>query len=126
MRRERALKVVLVVVGLIFMAGIYPLVTSVREGWRANKEDPLPMGISLYVTQGIFLLLAARDPLANRGVITFAAWLNIAHAVVMTVMAIHLPNERQGLLIASAVFAGIGAVLILLAPAKQPAGIGSR
>jgi quinol-cytochrome oxidoreductase complex cytochrome b subunit len=121
MRRERALKVVLLVVGLIFIAGIYPLITSVREGWRANKEDPLPMGISLYVTQGIFLLLAARDPLANRGVITFAAWLNIAHAGVMTVMAIHLPNERQDLLVASAVFAAIGAVLITLPPRTQPA-----
>jgi hypothetical protein len=121
MRRERALKVVLVVVGLIFIAGIYPLITSVRDGWRANKEDPLPMGISLYVTQGIFLLLAARDPLANRGVITFAAWLNIAHAGVMTVMAIHLPNERQDLLVASAVFGAIGAVLITLPPRMQPA-----
>jgi hypothetical protein len=120
MRRERALKVVLVVVGLIFIAGIYPLITSVRDGWRANKEDPLPMGISLYVTQGIFLLLAARDPLANRGVITFAAWLNIAHAGVMTVMAIHLPNERQDLLVASAVFGAIGAVLITLPPRTQP------
>ena len=84
------------------------------------------MGISLYVMMGIFLLLAARNPSANRGVIVFAAWLNIAHATVMTVMAVHLPNERQDLLIASAVFAGIGAVLILLAPVKQPAGIGSR
>ena len=121
MRRERALKVVLVVVGLIFVAGVYPLVTSVRDGWRANKEDPLPMGISLYVTQGIFLLLAARDPLVNRGVITFAAWLNIAHAGVMTVMAIHLPNERQDLLVASAVFGAIGAVLITLPPRTQPA-----
>jgi hypothetical protein len=121
MRRERALKVVLVVVGLIFIAGIYPLITSVRDGWRANKEDPLPMGISLYVTQGIFLLLAARDPLANRGVITFAAWLNIAHVGVMTVMAIHLPNERQDLLVASAVFGAIGAVLITLPPRTQPA-----
>ena len=121
MRRERALKVVLVVVGLIFIAGIYPLITSVRDGWRANKEDPLPMGISLYVTQGIFLLLAARDPLANRGVITFAAWLNIAHAGVMTVMAIHLPNERHDLLVASAVFGAIGAVLITLPPRTQPA-----
>jgi hypothetical protein len=121
MRRERALKVVLVVVGLIFIAGIYPLITSVRDGWRANKEDPLPMGISLYVTQGIFLLLAARDPLANRGVITFAAWLNIAHAGVMTVMTILLPNERQDLLVASAVFGAIGAVLITLPPRTQPA-----
>jgi hypothetical protein len=77
------------------------------------------MGISLYVMQGIFLLLAARDPAANRGVITFAAWLNIAHAAAMTVMAIHLPNERQDLLIASGVFALIGAGLIGLLPAKR-------
>ena len=119
MKRERVLKVVLVIVGLLFCAGAYPLITSVRSGWQANKEDSLPMGLSLYVMMGIFLLLAARNPSANRGVIVFAAWLNIAHATVMTVMAVHLPNERQGLLIASAVFAGIGAVLILLAPAKQ-------
>jgi hypothetical protein len=77
------------------------------------------MGISLYVTQGVFLLLASRDPLANRGVITFAAWLNFAHAAVMTVMSIHLPNERQDLLVASAVFAAIGAALIALLPAKS-------
>jgi hypothetical protein len=66
------------------------------------------------------LLLAARDPLANRGVITFAAWLNNAHAVVMTIMSIRLPNERQDLLVASAIFAAIGAALIALHPAKQP------
>jgi uncharacterized membrane protein YhdT len=126
MWRQRALRILLVLFGLIFVAGVYPLITSVRSGWQANKEDSLPMGLSLYVMMGIFLLLAARNPSANRGVIVFAAWLNIAHATVMTVMAVHLPNERQDLLIASAVFAGIGAVLILLAPAKQPAGIGSR
>src|SRR5215831_5180979 len=119
MWRKRVLKVVLVVERLIFVAGIYPLVTSVRDGWRANKEDPLPMGISLYVTQGVFLLLASRDPLANRGVITFAAWLNIAHAGIMTIMSIHLPNERRDLLVASAIFAVIGAVLIALLPAKR-------
>ena len=119
MRRERVLKVVLVLVGLLFVAGIYPLITSVRDGWHANKEDAEPMGISLYVMQGVFLLMAARDPLANRGVITFAAWLNIAHAAVMAVMAIHLPNERQDLLVASAIFALIGAVLIALLPAKR-------
>jgi uncharacterized membrane protein YhdT len=119
MWRQRALKVVLVLVGLVFTAAIYPLITSVRSGWQANKEDSLPMGLSLYVTMGIFLLVAARNPSANRGVIVFAAWLNIAHAAVMTVMAVHLPNERQDLLIASAVFAGIGAVLILLPPGKK-------
>ena len=76
-------------------------------------------GAGTNLTQGIFLLLATRDPLANRRVITFAAWLNIAHAAVMTIMAIHLSNERQGLLIASAVFGLIGVALIALVPAKQ-------
>ena len=52
-------------------------------------------------------------------VITFAAWLNFANAAVMTVMSIHLPNERQDLLVASAVFVAIGAALIALLPAKQ-------
>jgi hypothetical protein len=120
MRRERALKVGLVLVGLVFSAGIYPLVTSVRDGWQANKEDALPMALSLYVTLGIFLLLAARNPSANRAVIAFAAWANIAHAAVMAVMAVHLPIEREDLLIAAAVFAFIGLILIVLAPGKQP------
>jgi uncharacterized membrane protein YhdT len=119
MNREKALKILLVLFGLIFVAGVYPLIASVRSGWQANKEDAEPMALSLYVTMGIFLLVAARNPSANRGVIAFAAWLNIARAAVMAVMAIHLPNERQDLLIASAVFAAIGAALILLPPPEQ-------
>ena len=119
MIRERTLRIVLVLVGLIFVAGVYPLITSVRSGWRANKEDPLPMGLSLYVMTGVFLLVAARNPAANRGVIVFAAWLNIAHAAVMMIMAVHLPNEREDMLIASALFAGIGVILILLPPPQQ-------
>ena len=119
MRRERALKVVLVLVGLVFSAGIYPVVTSVRDGWQANKEDALPMMLSLYVTLGIFLLLAARTPSANRSMIAFGAWANIAHGAVMAVMAVHLRNEREDLLVAGAVFGVIGLVLIALTPAKQ-------
>lgn len=119
MRRERALRIVLFIVGVIFLAGVYPLIMSIREGWQANKEDSLPMGISLYIMQGIFLLLAARDPLANRGVITFAAWLNIGHAAVMVIMSIHLPHERQDLLVASAIFTLIGVALIALLPKDQ-------
>jgi len=120
MNRERALKVVLVLVGLLFSAGIYPVVTSVRSGWEANKEDALPMMLSLYVTLGIFLLLAARNPSANRSVIAFAAWSSFAHAAVMAVMAVHLASERGGLLGAAAVFSVIGAALIVMAPARQP------
>ena|SRR5437879_2472125 len=119
MLRERAFKVVLVLVGLMFSAGIYPLVTSVRDGWHANKEDALPMMLSLYVTLGIFLLLAARNPSANRSVIAFAAWSSFAHAAVMADMAVHLTNEREGLLMAGALFSLIGAVLIVLGPKQS-------
>jgi hypothetical protein len=120
MWRERALKIVLVLVGLLFSAAIYPVVTSVRDGWQANKEDALPMMMSLYFTLGIFLLLAARNPTANRSVIAFAAWSSFAHGAVMAVMSVHLQKERSDLLIAAAVFAVIGLVLIALAPAKPP------
>ena len=77
------------------------------------------MFISLYVALGIFLLLAARNPWANRSLIAYAAWANIAHATVMAVMAIHITSERKGLLIAAAVFSVIGVVLLALAPAKH-------
>ena len=119
MNRERALKILLVLLGLLFVAGVYPLMTSVRSGWQADKEDALPMMLSLYVTLGIFLLVAARNPSANASVIAFAAWSSFAHGAVMAVMAIHLASERGGLLIAAAVLGIIGAALIVLASAKQ-------
>ena len=119
MNREKALKILLVLLGLLFVAGIYPLVGSVRSSWQANKEDCLPMFLGLYVTLGIFLLLAARNPAANRGVIAFAAWSSFAHAAVMAVMAVHITNERTGLLTAVAIFSVIGAALTVLAPAKR-------
>ncbi len=120
MKRERALKILLIVVGLLFSAAVYPIVTSVRDGWRANKEDALPMMLSLYCTLGIFLLLAARNPAANRSVISFAAWSSFAHGAVMAVMSAGLPNERTDLVVAAVVFAAIGLVLVVLAPARQP------
>jgi len=119
MNREKLLKILLVLLGLVFVAGVYPLMASVRGGWQANQEDALPMMLSLYVTLGVFLLVAARNPPANRSVIAFAAWSSFAHAAVMVVMAVHGAREREGLLIAAAVFVIIGAALIVLAPAKR-------
>jgi len=77
------------------------------------------MLLSLYVTLGIFLLLSARNPSANRSLIAFAAWSSFAHGAVMAALAVHIPNERTGMLIAVAVLVAIGVTLIVLAPAKQ-------
>src|SRR6266849_4671042 len=117
MRRERALKVVLVLLGLLFSAGVYPVADSL---WHANQkmytED---MMISVYVALGIFLLLAARNPSANRSLIAFTAWSSFAHGAVMAVMAYQKADERRELLIAVAALVIIGVALIALAPAKQ-------
>jgi hypothetical protein len=47
MNRDKTLRILLVLFGLIFLAAVYPLITSVRSGWQANREDAEPMGLSL-------------------------------------------------------------------------------
>ena len=117
MKRERVLKVVLVLVGLLFSAGIYPLTMSL---WKMNKSDyGDDMMLSLYFALGIFLLMAVRNPSVNRSLIAFAAWSSFAHGAVMAVLAVHIASERGGLLSAVAALVIIGVALIALAPAKQ-------
>lgn len=118
MWRERALKVLLLLVGLLFSAGVYPVTDSL---WHANQSMYADdMMLSLYVTLGIFLLAAVRNPSANRSLIAFAAWSSFAHGTVMTVMAFEKPDER-GDLWGVAALVIIGVALIVLAPAKPSA-----
>jgi hypothetical protein len=114
MTREGSLKVVLVVVGLLFTAAVYPLTMFFRQ------EPALAMMLSVYATLGIFLLLASRNPSANRSLIAFAAWSSIAHAAVMGTQAYRNLIAR-GELIGVAVLFVIGVALIVLAPAERSA-----
>jgi NADH:ubiquinone oxidoreductase subunit 5 (subunit L)/multisubunit Na+/H+ antiporter MnhA subunit len=50
MRRERALKIVLVLVGLLFVAGVIPLTMFF------SREPAVPMIMSIYVTPRYFLV----------------------------------------------------------------------
>ncbi len=111
MNRELALKIVLALVGLLFFALVYPLAIFMRQ------EPALSMMLSLYVTLGVFLLLAIRNPFANRSLIAFTAWSSFAHAAVMGSQALRNMIAR-GELIGVAVLIVIGAALIALAPAK--------
>ena len=81
MKRERALKIVLVLVGLLFCAAVYPLILMAKEG------PATAMMMSLYATLGVFLLVASRNPSAHRSLIAFTAWSSFAHAAVMGVQA---------------------------------------
>ena len=110
MIRERALKVVLVIVGLLFVALVYAIV-------QLREEETLQMMLSIYVALGVFLLLAARNPSANRSLIAFTAWSSFAHSSVMAVQSLHNVDERVHLLVSTLAFAVIGVALIALAPA---------
>src|SRR5215472_11369283 len=113
MIRERALKVVLVIVGLLFsVGGAYLLVRP------PFKDETFRMMLSLYVTLGIFLLLALRNPSAHRNLIAFAGWSSLAHAGVMAVQVSRNLIGREELP-GVAVLVVIGIALILLAPPKQ-------
>src|SRR5277367_5714150 len=120
MWRERVLKIVLVMVGLFFSAGIYPLIGSLRGPAGSDTGDT--MMLSLYVTLGVFLLIAVRNPVAHRSVIGFAAWSSFAHAVTMSIQGLEIPSQRTGFLVGSAVLVVIGVALIALAPARKTLG----
>jgi hypothetical protein len=115
MNRERGLKVVLVLVGVLFSAGIVPLTLIL---WHRNQSQAGDaMMLSLYVTLGILLLIAVRNPSTNRSLSAFAAWSSFAHATVMAIQAYQNASARDGLW-GSAILVVIGAALIALAPAK--------
>jgi hypothetical protein len=72
------------------------------------------MMMSLYFTLGVFLLVAVRKPSAHRSLIAFAAWSSFAHAVVMSILGLHIPSEKTGFLIGSVVLVVIGVALLAL------------
>ena len=120
MNRERALKAVLVVVGLIFLLGVYPSMMFWPSGWRWQPNQPEYEQMILGATLGIFLLLASRNPSANRSLIAFTAWSSLVHAAIMAVQAFQHASERGHLLGDVPALVIVGVALIALAPAKQP------
>jgi hypothetical protein len=112
MNRKAALKVVLALVGFLFLALTYPLIIFARQ------DPSMSMMFGLYVTLGVFLLLAIRNPLASRSLIAFTAWSSLVHAAVMGTQALRniVPRDE---LVGVAVLIIIGVALIALAPAKQ-------
>jgi hypothetical protein len=118
MVRERALRVVLVLVGLFFSAAAWPAIGGLFDPVQSDTGDTMQMAI--YACLGVFLLIAVRNPGAHRSLIAFTAWSSFAHALVMSTLGFEIPSQRTGFLIASAILVVIGVVLIVLAPAKLP------
>jgi len=94
------LKVALVVFGIIFIVGMYVMMRVWPPGWVWTPRQPefLQMIMGVYATLGVFLIQAAKDPLANASLIWFTIWSSIVHGVIMLVQAIVDETERAHLL----------------------------
>jgi len=98
----KALKIFLTVYGIvsIMLFGTLFLLTSIdapiiQEGGalRLLRWDVLSRHVELmieivYLTWGVFMLIAARKPLSNLSFLNFTFWANLAHGLLMIPQAI--------------------------------------
>jgi hypothetical protein len=110
------LRIALLLVGLIFIVGIYPLTVVWPSGWswHTGHSDYLQMILGLYATLGVFLLLASRKPLEHLSLIWFTVWSSIVHAGIMAAQSVVNPmnmGHLWGDVLALFVVAGVVAFL---------------
>jgi hypothetical protein len=99
--RLRLLRVALVVFGLIFLVGLYPLMNAWwPAGWRwsPNQTEYEQMIVGVYGTLGIFLIYASRNPLRHRSLIWFTVCSSLVHAGIMAMQVMNMPAEHGHLL----------------------------
>ena len=117
--RIRLLRMALVLFGLIFLVGVYPLMMSWwPAGWRwqPNQPEYEQMILGIYATLGMFLIIASRNPLQNRSLIWFTVWSSLVHGGIMAVQAMNMPAEHGHLLGDVPALALVGIVLGILMP----------
>jgi len=104
MQREeqlRYLKAALAVFGATFVIGVPAMMMWIWPSgfaWTPRQYEYEQMIMGVYATLGIFLILAAKDPLANASLIWFTVWSSIVHGGIMLVQALVDPTERANLL----------------------------
>ncbi|SAL77242.1 hypothetical protein AWB67_05063 [Caballeronia terrestris] len=118
--RIRYLRIALIAVGLISIAGIYPLMLVWPSGWawHTGHSDYPMMIVGIYATLGVFLLIAARDPLAHLSLIWFTVWSSVVHGAIMTVQALAGSGQRGHLIGDVPALFIIAIVLAVLTPRR--------
>jgi hypothetical protein len=99
--REFYLRIALVVLGLTFIFGFYPLIIVWPSGWvwGQGHSHYLLMIVGIYATLGVFLLMAARNPDANRSLIWFTVWSSVVHGGIMAVQSFSEAAEHGHLVV---------------------------
>ncbi len=113
--RIKYLRIALIVVGLIFIFGLWTLTVIWPSGWSWHTEgrsEYLEMILGIYATLGVFLILASRNPMMHLSLIWFTVWSSVVHAGIMAVESVvntqhigHLWGDVAALLIVAAVLA---------------------
>jgi uncharacterized protein DUF6632 len=115
----KPLRFALVLVGIIFIVGVYPLTIVWPSGWAwhlSGQANYLQMILGIYATLGVFLVLAARNPLKNLSLIWFTVWSSVAHGVIMAAQSLVYPEHRGHLLGDVPALLLIAIVLTVLTP----------
>lgn len=112
------LRIALVVVGLTFIFGIYPLGLVWPSGWTwgQGQSHYLMMILGVYATLGVFLLIASLNPDEHRSIIWFTVWSSVVHGAIMAVQAASDPAERGHFLADVPALLIIAVVLGVLTP----------
>lgn len=122
--RIRYLRIALPAVGLVFVLALWPLTRFWPAGWAwhaTGHSDYLDMILGIYATLGVFLILASRDPLANRSLIWFTIWSSVVHGAIMLVQSLADPRHLGHLLGDVPALFVVAIVLALLMPRKGAA-----
>jgi uncharacterized protein DUF6632 len=122
--RLRYLRIALVLVGVIFVAGIYPLMFIWPSGWAwhtGHSDYPL-MIVGIYATLGVFLIIAASNPLDNLSLIWFTVWSSIVHGGIMAAQSLAYLENRGHLLGDVPALIIVAALLAALTPRGDRAG----
>lgn len=122
--RLRLLQGALVVFGLIFLFGVYPMMMAWwPSGWRWNPNQPEyeQMILGVYATLGIFLLIASRNPLRHLSLIWFTVFSSLVHGGIMAVQAVNMPAEHGHLLGDVPALILVAGVLAILTPRRAAA-----
>ncbi len=115
----RYLRIALVLIGAFCVFGVYPLTIYWPSGWAWHCDGQslyLQMIIGIYATLGVFLIIAARDPLEHLSIIWFMVWSSIVHGGIMAVQSLIYPQHRGHLLGDVPVLLIAAAVLAFLIP----------
>ena len=122
--RDQALRIALLVVGLIFLVGLFPLTILWPSGfmWEPRQSDYEQMIVGVYAVLGIFLILASRDPAKHGSLIWFTVWSSLVHGLIMLAQALRDPVERPNLMGDVPALILIAVVLAALMRTAQPKG----